>query len=166
MEKNKRFEIGSRFKGRFSYRSKSGRKYIWDKPGVTLSLTLEELVELLNTPGGRTALQEKLVSPKEVVEEFQLEVEPEYYFTYEQLKVMVEQADVEVLKEALDYNNVGVREAIRDAALDIEVQDSNKRKLIEQEFNLDFDNFVDWKQAVNVSDKKPEGRRNIFKFED
>ena len=98
--------------------------------GETKEITMEELRKLSFVPGGMNLLRKYLVIDNEQgVEEILGEVEPEYHYTEEDIKTLLEKGSIEQFEDCLNYAPAGVIDLIRKLAVELELNDIKKREM-------------------------------------
>ena len=122
-------------------------------PGEEKKITIEELKKLSWQPGGR-ALIEKflLLDSEEAIAEILGNVEPEYYYTDKEVKELLLNGSLDALKDCIDYAPQGVKDLIKKYAVELKLNDINKRKVIKDMMGFDVDSAV----MVNEETSEPE----------
>ena len=122
-------------------------------PGEEKKITVEELKKLSWQPGGR-ALIEKflLIDNEEAIAELLGNVEPEYYYTDKEVKELLLNGSEDALKDCIDYAPQGVKDLIKKYAVELKLNDINKRKVIKDMMGFDVDSAV----MVNEETSEPE----------
>lgn len=99
--------------------------------GETKEITMEELRKLSYLPGGYAILRDCLIiENKEAVAELLGEVEPEYNYTEEEVKILLTSGSHDQFMDALDFAPKGVIELIKDLAVKLKLNDVAKRQAI------------------------------------
>lgn len=99
--------------------------------GETKEITMDELRKLSYLPGGRVLLERYLVMDnKEAVEELLTEVEPEYYYTEDDVKFLLLDGTLDQLKDCLDFAPEGTINLVKKVATELKLNDIAKRKAI------------------------------------
>ena len=108
-------------------------------PGETKVVTVGELEQLSFQPGGKELLYNFLqVSDIKAVEQMVgKKTEPEYLLTPAGVKNLLETGSVDQLKDALEFGPTGVVDLIKDIAVEINLNDLNKVKAIEDMTGFD-----------------------------
>ena len=145
--------------------------------GETKEITMEELRKLSYLAGGKEILRDYLVlDNQEAIKELLSDVEPEYFYTSEDIKDLLLNGSLDALKDCLDYAPVGTIDLLKKIAVELPLNDIAKRKAILEMtgFNVDTavmvkeetseENSVETKtRRVNNSqtakEEKPAGRR-------
>jgi len=94
-------------------------------------LTFEELRKLSYTPGGDVILEDYLViKDKEVLEALGLNVEPEYFYTKEDIIKLLKEGSLDEFLDCLDFAPDGVIDLVKEYAVTMPLNDVEKRQAI------------------------------------
>lgn len=117
----------------------------------TKEIPMIELRKLSYIPGGKMILRDYLVlDNKDAIEELLNGVEPEYFYTEEDVKNLLKIGSLDELKDCLDYAPVGTIDLVKKVAVELPLNDVAKRKAI-----LDMTGFnVDSAIMVNEETKE------------
>lgn len=107
--------------------------------GETKTLTFEELEKLSWIQGGKRILQNYLkIDDEEVVKALLGDVEPEYYYSEDEVKALLSPAGtLEQLEDCLRYAPDGVLELIKKTAVETKLNDLAKREAIKKALKFD-----------------------------
>ena len=128
--------------------------------GEIKDVTMEELRKLSYIPGGQYILENCLViENQEAIQELLGDVEPEYAFTSEDVKNLLINGSLDQLLDALDFAPKGVVELIKSYAVELEINDIQKRKAILEKTGFNVDkaieiNHIDREDAPSAEEKK------------
>lgn len=124
------------------------------EPGEVKTLPMEELRKLSYIPGGNYILSECLVieDNNEAVEELLGDVEPEYFYTKDDVKNLLENGTLDEVKDCLDFAPDGTVELVKQVAVDIELNDIKKREAISEATGLDINSAI----RINKESKENE----------
>lgn len=128
----------------------------------TKEITMNELRKLSYIPGGMVLLRDYLVlDNKEAVEELLNQVEPEYFYTEEDVKNLLLNGSLDALKDCLDYAPVGTIDLVKQVAVELPLNDVAKRKAILEMTGFNVDSAIMINDATNEEEKSDEhsGRR-------
>ncbi len=137
-------------------------------PGVVMHVTAGELRELFYQPGGSILLQNYIhVGNADLCKEFGVPEDMiEYNWTVSDIKKALLEDPIDVLLDALDFAPQGVIEAIKDDAVELEINDKAKIDAIAKKTGIDIDAAIKNKHAydekngdTDVADK-PKQRRS------
>lgn len=125
-------------------------------PRETKSISFEELQKVAWIPGGKYLLENYLViKDEEAVKEILGDVEPEYYYSEEDVKTLLLDGTLEQLMDCLDFGTNGVIELLKEYAVELEVPDIRKRNLITQKTGFDING------AINIKNLEKEDEEII-----
>lgn len=128
----------------------------------TKEITMNELRKLSYIPGGMVLLRDYLVlDNKEAIEELLNQVEPEYFYTEEDVKNLLLNGSLDALKDCLDYAPVGTIDLVKQMAVELPLNDVAKRKAILEMTGFNVDSAIMINDATKEEEKSDEhnGRR-------
>ena len=142
----------------------------------TKEISMNELRKLSYVSGGKVLLRDYLVlDNQEAIEELLNKVEPEYYYTEEDVKNLLLTGSLDALKDCLDYAPVGTIDLLKKVAVELPLNDVAKRKAILEMTGFNVDSAImineetkDEKvseptvrrvNSQNIATEKPTGRR-------
>ena len=129
----------------------SNDKLIHFNAGETRKISLEDLAEMRSGEGNRVLLKDYLmIKDQQALDYLEIETEPEYFYTKEEIRVLLETGTLEQLEDCLNFAPEGVLDILKDVALSIELPDTRKRKLISQKTGYDIDNIIRVRQFLNT----------------
>lgn len=100
-------------------------------PKESKEITMEELRKLSYLPGGRDIMKECLIiENQDALNELLGNVEPEYFYTEDEIKKLLKEGTIEQFMDCLDFAPDGVIELIKSLAVSTEVNDIRKRDAI------------------------------------
>ena len=116
-------------------------------PGETKEVPLSELKALQYTPGGEAMLRDVFVIKDQnaLAALNMLDVEPEYYYSAEDVEKLLFEGSLDQLEDALNFAPEGVINLIKDIAVKKEIPDMRKRELITKMTGFGVQN------AINVN---------------
>ena len=118
-----------------------GRRYF--EPNEEKIISLDELKQLSYTRGGEYILKNCLViNDKSALEALDLEVEPEYFYDEAAVKEILISGSYDLLEDTLNFAPAGVIDMIKKFAVELEIPDVNKRKMISEKTGLNIDNAI------------------------
>ena len=120
--------------------------------GQTKNVSLDDLLELKSTDGGTCLLKEYLViNDKDALAALDMEdVEPEYYYSEKEVRKLLSEGTLEQLEDCLNFAPGGVIDIVKDIALEIELPDTRKRKLLMEKIGFDLDSVLRVKQVLDT----------------
>ena len=99
--------------------------------GGTKEVTMEEIRKLNYSIGGAALLRDNLILDNpEAIEEILGTVEPEYYYGEEEVKNLLLNGSLAELQDCLDFAPQGTLELVKKIAVEIELNDIQKREAI------------------------------------
>lgn len=168
MDKNTLIKVTNRNNGTVGYIiPEMGNLQRQFAPGVTKEIPFEELQNLYWIKGGRVILQNYLIIDNpEAVKALQIDVEPEYFYDDKAIRDVMVNGSLDQFLDMLDFSNMGVKESIKQIAVDLPLNDVEKRQAILDKLGFDVNNAIAVKNAKfdNGDDaistqKKKSGRR-------
>ena len=112
-------------------------------PGESKRISKEELMQLSYIEGGEYLLNNYLiVNNDKTLEELNISVQPEYYYTEEEIKELLTTGSLDQLEDTLNFAPDGVIEIIKDMAVKTELPDTRKRKMISENTGFNIDNAI------------------------
>lgn len=135
--------------------------------GETKKIPLDELQQLQWVPGGEYILKHLLmIDNKDALSSLNMEVEPEYFYTEEDIRELLSpKGTLDQLKDFLDYSPAGGIELIKKIAVETELPDTRKRKIISEATGFNIDNAINVNAILNAEDaesessEQPKGQR-------
>lgn len=126
--------------------------------GETKQIPLDELQQLQWVPGGEYILKHLLiVNDRDALSALNMEVEPEYFYTEEDIKKLLSpEGTLDQLRDFLDYSPEGGKELIKKLAVEMELPDTRKRKIISEATGFNIDNAINVNAILNVEDNQTE----------
>lgn len=135
--------------------------------GETKKISLEELQQLSYVPGGEYILKHCLiVNNKDALSALNIEVEPEYFYTETEIKKLLAEGTLDELEDCLNFAPQGVLDLIKKKAVEDELPDTRKRKLISEKLGFSIDNAININHIMNEeeeSNKKAETEQKVRK---
>jgi len=99
--------------------------------GEEKTVPFEEIRKLSYLHGGARVLQDYLtIEDEEVLNEINFHPEPEYFYTREDIVRLLEKGSLDEFLDCLDFAPEGVKEAIKDLAVELPLNDVAKRDAI------------------------------------
>lgn len=171
--------VTNRDNGHVGYRIPDMNNLVRDfSANETKEITVEELRKLAYISGGPTLIKDYLIiEDPEVVNALLGEVEPEYYYTEEDIKNLLLTGSVDALKDCLEFAPKGTVDLVKQIAVEMPLNDIAKRKAILEMtgFNIDAAVMINEEtkeeneethktrrvndKKVTKTEEKPSGRR-------
>lgn len=136
-----------------SYQIPEDHRRVVFQPNEVKKIPAGELRKLYFKPGGDIMLVDYLnVDNEELREEFNIPSDvPEYEWTLADVADVINNGDVDVIKDALEFGPQAIRDAIVDYAIKNKIADNNKRKAIEEISGLHVDAAIRLQEQVEAS---------------
>lgn len=154
MDLNKTVNVKNRGTGEVGYTlPDSGVRRNWTPGEVKKNIKVSELEEATYVPGGFKLIQKYLViNEPEVCEYLGLETEPEYFYGEEEVRTLLTKGTVDQLLDCLDFAPEGVLDLVKKIAIDIKLNDYQKREAIKEKLGFNVTAAID----NNEYSKEPE----------
>ena len=124
-------------------------------PGETKQIELEELQQLQYQPGGDYTLRNLLViENEEALEALNMDVEPEYNYTEDDIRKLLLDGTVDQVKDFLDFAPEGAIEIAKDIAVKEEIPDVRKRDAISEATGFNINNAINLSHALADDDEE------------
>ena len=133
LEKNTILKVRNRDNGGVGYTIPDlGNLHRTFQAGEEKEISMEELRKLSYLPGGKAILRNYLVieDNPEAVEELLSTVEPEYYYTDEDIKKLLTEGTLDQFQDCLDFAPEGTVNLLKKYAVELELNDVAKRKAL------------------------------------
>lgn len=123
--------------------------------GQTRKISLDELKELVQTPGGPELLYNYLyiAEPEIMTDELEIIPEREYYIKEADLPNWMNTCSLDEFKDALDFAPDGTKDLIKKLAIEMPLNDYSKRQAIKDQLNFDVSKAID--NMTPDEDEKP-----------
>lgn len=132
-----------------------GNLYREFMPGETKEITMDELRKLSYIPGGKAMLKNYLlIQNEEAVAELLNEVQPEYYYTAEDVKDLLLNGSLDALKDCLDYAPAGTLDLVKKLAVELELNDVKKRDAIREMLGFNVTKAIEIEKETNAEEEK------------
>lgn len=130
-------------------------------PGETKTVTFEEVKSLSYQPGGMVLLKEYLVldNAEAIADIFEKPIEnvvPEYFYSKEDVKEILEHGSLDELLDCLDFAPDGVKDLIKQIAVEINLNDIDKRQAIKDKLDYDVTNAIENLKYANSKESTTE----------
>lgn len=114
------------------------------QPKEEKEVTMEELRKLSYLPGGMVMLQDCLIIKNpEAVAELLGEVEPEYHYTEADIKQLLLYGTMDQFMDCLDFAPQGVIDLLKTMAVDLKVNNIEKREAIKEKTGFDVSKAIE-----------------------
>jgi len=117
-----------------------------------------ELRELQYAPGGQYALDNLLViEDEEALKYLNMKVEPEYFYTEENIKTLLYDGTIEEFADFLDFAPQGALELAKAMAIREELPDMRKRQMLSEKTGVNINNAIMINHVMNDDDNENAG---------
>lgn len=159
LDKNQIVKMTNRSKGRVGYTIPDlGNLHRVFESGETKEVTMEELRKLSYIPGGQSLLNNYfIINEENAVNELVTNVEPEYFYTEEDVKNLLLYGSLDELKDCLDFAPEGTIGLVKKLAVDLRLNDIAKRNAIQEATGFNVNS------AVMVSEETSEEKQEDVK---
>ena len=128
------------------------------QPKESKEISAEELRKLSYLPGGDVIIKDYLIiHNEELLKELLGEVEPEYYYSEDEVKTLLLSGSLEQLQDCLDFAPNGVIDLIKSLAVNLKIDNVSKRKAIQDKtgFNVTRAIEINEETAKCIGLKRP-----------
>ena len=127
------------------------------QPKEVKEVPFDELRKLSYLPGGMALLRDSLVvQDDEAVAALLGEVEPEYNYTPEDIKKLLQEGTLDELLDCLDFAPEGVIDLIKVIAVELPLNDVAKRDAILEKLHFNVTNAIEIKKETELPTEKTE----------
>lgn len=144
----KKYKVSSKYQGYLSVKeANTGIIRAFPYFGFEMRLSLTDLQNIAYAPGGRYILENRLLfEDPEIIELLQIHLEPEDRFTKENIQDLLKNGTDEQLQDALEFGSLGTKELIKDAAVEMKLPNTHKRKIISDSVGVDINKVIDFSE--------------------
>lgn len=127
------------------------RRELPPKMGASIRVPAGELRQLNYELGGSNLLHDYIcVENESLAREFGITSDDkEYTWKMNDVRAALTTDSIEVLEDAMDFAPDGIKETIAQEAVEMEIPDSNRRKVISDATSYDIDTMIKNKKAVS-----------------
>lgn len=113
------------------------------------NIPFEEIQRLQHMDGGDYLLRHLLmVKDQKVLQELDINTEPEYFYTEEDIKKVLLEGTLDQLDDTLTFGVDGVKELVKKLAVELEIPDIRKRNLITEKTGFNISNAINVNQVM------------------
>lgn len=137
-------------------------------PGEVKIIPYEELRQLSYQHGGPELIYNYLqIAKTEVLNSLNLNPEPEYFMSEQQIKDLLQKGEMDAFLDCLDFAPVGVIDLIKKYSVELPLNDYNKRRVIKEKLGFDVDAAIKNNEASKEEVKTSEApTRRVVKKEE
>lgn len=129
------------------------------QPREMKEIPMDELRKLSYLPGGQVILEDCLIiKNEEAIAELLGGVEPEYFYTEEDVKNLLLTGSLDQFKDCLDFAPQGVIDLVKSMAVDLKINDISKREAILAKTGFNVTKAIDINTASSEGEEKAEGK--------
>lgn len=126
-------------------------------PGEAKRISLEELQQLQYQPGGDYTLKNLLVVENQsALDYLNMEVEPEYNYTEDDIRSLLLSGTIDQLKDFLDFAPDGAIELCKDIAVKEEIPDIRKRNIITEATGFNINSAINVNHIMEEEEEQKE----------
>ena len=126
------------------------------QPGETKKIKFSELEQLTYQPGGTTLIQDYfLIREQAVTDALNIQTEIEYYMNEDNVRDLILNGSLDQFLDCLDFAPEGVLEIIKKLAIELPMNDVEKREALKKKTGLDVDSAIKNKMAEMVDEGAP-----------
>lgn len=117
--------------------------------GESKEISFDELEKLTFVPGGATILKEFLeIKDEEALDQlFGTKVEPEYHYSEEDVKQLMQTGSLDQFLDCLDFAPQVIKEMIKTLAVELPLNDVQKREAIKDKLGFDVTKAIEIKNT-------------------
>ena len=128
------------------------------QPRESKEISAEELRKLSYLPGGDVIIKEYLIiHNEELLKELLGEVEPEYYYSEDEVKALLLSGSLEQLQDCLDFAPSGVIDLIKSLAVSLKIDNVSKRKAIQEKTGFNVTRAIEINEETDEETASKEG---------
>ena len=156
MDKNTIVKVANRNTNRVGYKIPELGVRRQFSPRETKEITFGELESLSYLPGGRKMLKNYLVvKDAEALDALGIKVEPEYFYSDEDIKRLLTTASLDEFLDCLDFAPDGVLDTVKTMAVDLPLDNVSKRKAILDKLGFNVT------RAIEIQNTKLDGEADV-----
>lgn len=154
VDKNKEIKVTNRYGGFTVYiipdMDNLRREFA---PGQSKLIRFEELQRLSWLPSGMEILKDNLVmDDPEAVKEIMGDVEPEYYYSKENVIKLMQSGSLDQFLDCLDFAPAGILDMIKDLSVSLPLNDVQKRNAVRDKLGFDVESAIRLREEAKKID--------------
>ena len=158
VENNMTVKVTNRDNGSVGYTIPDLNVHRTFQPRESKEISAEELRKLSYLPGGDVIIKEYLIiHNEELLKELLGEVEPEYYYSEEEVKALLLTGSLEQLQDCLDFAPSGVIDLIKSLAVSLKIDNVSKRKAIQDKTGFNVTRAIEINEETDEETTSKEG---------
>ena len=158
VENNMTVKVTNRDNGSVGYSVPNLGVHRTFQPRESKEISAEELRKLSYLPGGDVIIKEYLIiHNEELLKELLGEVEPEYYYSEDEVKALLLSGSLEQLQDCLDFAPNGVIDLIKSLAVSLKIDNVSKRKAIQEKTGFNVTRAIEINEETDEETASKEG---------
>ena len=130
------------------------------QPNEIKNIPYDELIKLAQVPGGEYIINNYLIiHDEEAVNELLGGVEPEYFYTDEQVINLMKNGSLDEFEDCLNFAPKGVLDLIKQVAVELPLNDVAKRDLIQKKLGFNVANAIELSKVDEVVETEAPKRK-------
>lgn len=122
-------------------------------PGENKKISSEELEKLTFQAGGREILANFLqIDNEKELDELNIPTEPEYFMNEAQVRELIVSGSLDAFVDALNFAPMGVVDLIKDMAVSVPLENTEKKKALREATGFDIDAVLKNLEAEKTAD--------------
>ncbi|MBO5179905.1 MAG: hypothetical protein J6B87_06130 [Clostridia bacterium] len=160
VDKNTLIKVRNRNKGTVGYTIPDlGNLHRNFQPGETKEVSMDELRKLSWIPGGDVMLKDYLIiENEEALRELISSVEPEYYYTEEDIIKLLQTGTMDQFMDCLEFAPEGTIELVKDLAVKLELNDIQKRDAILKRTGFNVTSAININKESEIDNNEEENK--------
>ena len=149
IDKNKMIKVINKFNGTVGYTIPELNVHRNFYPREKKEISLDELEKLSFIPGGEVILKEylEIVDEDAIMALFNEKPEPEYHYSEEDVKKLLTTGTLDQFLDCLDFAPDVIKDMIKSLAVEMPLNDMNKRQAILDKFGFDVTKAIEIKNT-------------------
>ena len=158
VENNMTVKVTNRDNGSVGYTIPDLNVHRTFQPRESKEISAEELRKLSYLPGGDVIIKEYLIiHNEELLKELLGEVEPEYYYSEDEVKALLLSGSLAQLQDCLDFAPSGVIDLIKSLAVSLKIDNVSKRKAIQDKTGFNVTRAIEINEETDEETTSKEG---------
>ena len=153
-DKTQKVAVRGRTMGEVFYRLPDSHNIRTFNSGETQYVPFEEIERLYFSPGGAYMIQNSLIVNADALETLGIDVQPEYFYTEEQVKELLLRGSLDQLEDTLNFAPNGVIDLIKQISVKEKLFDTRKRKLIFEKTGFNIDGALEIEKALEEKNEE------------
>ena len=149
IDKNKMIKVINKFNGTVGYTIPELNVHRNFYPREKKEISFDELEKLSFIPGGEVILKEylQIVDEDAIMALFNEKLEPEYHYSEEDVKKLLTSGTLDQFLDCLDFAPDVIKDMIKNLAVEMPLNDMNKRQAILDKFGFDVTKAIEIKNT-------------------